>query len=408
MPPDVADLRITSIAAGGDGVARHGDMVVFVPRSAPGDRVRATLSRRRRFAHGRVQRILDPSPDRVEPPCPHYDGDRCGGCQLQHLTPDAQRAAKAGIVRDAITRIGKRSADAPAVEPSPAQWRYRNKLTLALRRREGRWIAGLHPYDAPGAVFAMRDCLITAEEVLAVWRSILAAADWLPDEPSLRGAVRVADGSASFVLEGGAAWPGATEFFAAIPELGGLWWAPDGEARRLLHARDEGASPAFGQVNPAMADVLRRYVLQRVGARNPGTVIDAYGGDGALSAELDASRLRLTMIELDDEAVARARARLSPAVRIVHGRVEETLAGALPADIVIVNPPRAGLDARVPETLAHLPDDGRPAIVYVSCDPATLARDIARLPAYDIASLRAFDMFPQTAHVETVCELVPA
>jgi 23S rRNA (uracil1939-C5)-methyltransferase len=355
-----------------------------------------------------VQRILEPSPDRVEPPCPHYDGDRCGGCQLQHLAPDAQRDAKAGIVRDAITRIGKRQADAPAVEPSPEQWRYRNKLTLALRRREGRWVAGLHPYDAPGAVFALRDCLITADTVIAVWRSILAAAEWLPDEPSLRGAVRVADGTASFVLEGGTAWPRSGDFFGAVQELAGLWWVPEGESRRLLHARGEAASPAFGQVNPAMAEVLRAHVLQRIAARNPRTVIDAYGGEGTLSAALDASRLRLTMIELDDDAVARARARLAPAVRIVHGRVEETIASALPADLVILNPPRAGLDPRVPERLAHLPDDSRPAILYVSCDPATLARDIARLPGYRIASLRAFDMFPQTAHVETVCELVPA
>jgi 23S rRNA (uracil1939-C5)-methyltransferase len=407
----LADLLITGIAAGGDGVARHEGMVVFVPRTAPGDRVRAELRPRRRFAQGRLRRVLEPSADRVDPPCVHYVRDRCGGCQLQHLRIEAQRGAKAAIVRDALVRIGKRDVARPEVRPSASDWRYRNKLTLAMRRRAGRWIAGLHPYDEPGAVFALEDCSITSTRVLEVWRAVLSASDRLPDAASLRGAVRAADGDASFVLEGGADWPGAAEFFAAVPELGALWWVPDGGPRRLLHARGGAtASPAFAQVNPPVAGALREYVLERLGALGARTVVDAYAGEGELAAALEQRGAAVTTIELDAEAVAHTRMKLSSGARVMEGRVEDVLERALPADAVVLNPPRAGLHQRIPRLLAPRPASraALPALLYVSCDPATLARDLARLPDYRIASLMAFDMFPQTAHVETVCELHPA
>ena len=404
----LADLLITSIAAGGDGVARHEGMAAFVPRTAPGDRVRAELRPRRRFAQGRLRHILEPSPDRVEPPCPHYVRDRCGGCQLQHMRIEAQRSAKAGIVRDALVRIGKRAAEPPEVRPSPSDWRYRNKLTLALRRRGDRWIAGLHPYDDPAAVFALEDCLITSEPVLDVWRAVLAQAERLPRVPALRGAVRAGDGTASFVLEGGTAWPNASAFFESVPELDALWWIPDGGTRELLFARaDAPAGPAFAQVNPGTAAALRAHLLDTLSALGARSVIDAYAGEGDLAEALEQRGVHVTTLELDAEAVARTRARLSPEARVVEGRVEDTLAAVLPADAIVLNPPRAGVHERVTGIIAAAPDP-RPVLLYVSCDPATLARDLARLPAYRIASLVAFDMFPQTAHVETVCALHPA
>ena len=412
--PAVADLDITSIAAGGDGVARHEGLVVFVPRTAPGDRVRAELHIKGRFARGTIRELLAPSPVRVDPPCVHYERDRCGGCQLQHLSPDAQLQAKSLIVHDAVTRIGKRPVDAPAVRPSPSAWRYRNKLTLALRRRGTRWIAGLHPYDAPGRIFALDDCPITREAVIDVWRAVLAAAQWLPDESSLRGAVRSDDEGVAFTVEGGTAWPAAERFFAAVPSLTALWWKPDAGPRRLLHARGEApASPSFTQVNPGMARALHAHVLDRIAARAPVSVVDAYAGHGDLALSLERRGTAVTVIELDAEAVARARARVSSGTRVIEGRVEDTLAGVLPSDLIVFNPPRTGLHERIPALLEQATSSSpsqpatRPALVYVSCNPATLARDIARLPSYRIASLVAFDMFPQTAHVETVCELIP-
>ncbi|HYC49812.1 MAG TPA: hypothetical protein VEB19_01760, partial [Gemmatimonadaceae bacterium] len=130
------DLRIDSIAAGGDGVGRYGRMVVFVPRSAPGDLARVRAEQQDRLMRGAIETLIEPSPRRVEPPCPHYTMDRCGGCQIQHIAYAAQLEAKSAIIHDALTRIGKVPlAQAPAVEPSSLEFRYRLKLTMALRRR---------------------------------------------------------------------------------------------------------------------------------------------------------------------------------------------------------------------------------------------------------------------------------
>ena len=141
-------------------------------------------------------------------------------------------------------------------------------------------------------------------------------------------------------------------------------------------------------------------------SRRPETAVDAYAGLGETALELARRGLTVTAIELDADAAAWSRTRLPPGSQSIAGRVEDVLGPALPADVVILNPPRAGVDRRVAEIL----DSARPAprtVIYVSCDPATLARDVARMPAYRIASIESFDMFPQTAHVETVCELVP-
>ena len=117
------DVEIDSIAAGGDGVARTDGLVVFIPRSAPGDVGRARIEKAGRFARARWETIGRPGPSRVEPPCAHYVIDRCGGCQLQHMSYEAQLDAKSGIIRDAFQRIGKRTIPRPPVRPSPTQWR---------------------------------------------------------------------------------------------------------------------------------------------------------------------------------------------------------------------------------------------------------------------------------------------
>ena len=135
-------------------------------------------------------------------------------------------------------------------------------------------------------------------------------------------------------------------------------------------------------------------------------MVDAYAGAGATAIPLALDGAMVVAIEADREAVAYCAARLPEGSRAVAARVEDVLARALPADVVLINPPRVGVHEQVAATLQNLVDAPR-AVIYVSCDPATLARDLARMPRYRIASLRAFDMFPQTAHVETVCELVP-
>lgn len=402
------DVRIDSIAAGGDGVARHENIVVFVPRSASGDVVRVEAIQDGRLMRGTILEVLEPSRDRVDPPCAHYTQDKCGGCQIQHIGYEGQLPAKSRIIADALSRIGKIGlAEPPRVEPSAKQWRYRTKLTLALRRSGPEWIAGLRRYDDPDAVFQLRDCLITDERVVAAWRSVMAEQAHFPQARRLRGAVRLLEDSFAFTLEGGDVWPGSERFFLAVPSLGQLFWHPEGKSRRLLasrHQREAGAS--FTQINPVVAAQLREWVTQLATSARPKVAVDAYAGTGDIAVALAEQGARVTAIEIDRDASRFCAERLSGASRAVAAPVEKALPDALPADLVVLNPPRTGLDERVPRQLqtGEIPR----TLIYVSCNPATLARDVKRLDRYRIRSLRGFDMFPQTAHVETVCELVPA
>ena len=404
-----AEVAIESIAAGGDGVGRVDGRVVFVPRSAPGDVAVVDVPEGGRFARVDYRALRVASSLRVQPPCAHYVVDRCGGCQLQHIGYDAQLEAKSRIVRDAMQRIGRREIDPPVVRPSTLPWRYRRKLTLALRRRGKEWFAGLHPYDDPGRVFALDDCPITNQQVLEAWRNVLRGARYLPQVQELRGAVRLDDDeSASLTIEGAREWTSSEALFAEVPRLAALWWIPDGGERRCLHTRKAAATPgaSFAQVNPAVAGPLQERVVARAMAYRPQTVVDAYAGLGDTAAALAKRGARVTAIELDPDAVAWSATRLPVGSRAIVGRVEHVLGSLLPADVVIVNPPRAGVDRRVAEILERA-NPAPSAILYVSCDPATLARDVSRLPRYRIVSVESFDMFPQTAHVETICELAP-
>lgn len=405
--PRTVSLAIDAIASGGDGVARSEGLVVFVPRTAPGDVITATIAGKGHFARGTLRTVTRPSPDRIDPPCPHYTRDRCGGCQLQHMGYAAQLAAKQRIIADAIGRIGKRPVAPPPVASSVSEWRYRTKLTLALRHRGGGWIAGLHPYDNPGHVFPLADCPITDRRVVTTWREILEAARFFPDAPTLRGSVRWTAEGPTFVLSGAARWSTRNEFFDAVPTLAAAYWEPAERPRELVGDRRATRTPAasFAQVNPEVAGVLRQFVRERVLSFAPSKVIDAYSGAGELAAELVAAGVLVTAIELDADAARWAEQRLPPPSRSIAGRVEDVLPRLPAADVIVVNPPRGGLHEQVTAELEG--DHAARAIVYVSCDPATLARDIARLPSYAIASLDAYDMFPQTSHVETVCVLIP-
>jgi 23S rRNA (uracil1939-C5)-methyltransferase len=406
----VVSVQIESIAAGGDGVGRTNGLVVFVPRTAPGDVVTAQISGKGHFARGALRRIVTPSAVRIEPPCPHYTKDKCGGCQLQHMTYDSQLAAKQLIDRDSLQRIGKRNAGAPAIERSPKEWRYRTKLTLAMRRRGVRWVAGLHPYDDPVRVFPLADCPITDRRVVAAWHEVMQADAYFPDGKELRGSVRITSGGPTFVMMGGQSWGAREQFTAAVPSISAVWWEPAEEKpRRLLYDKrsDRAPSASFAQVNAEMAEILREYVLKLARSYKPESAVDAYSGAGHTAVALAGEGIGVTAIELDADASEWSASRLTGSSRAIRGRVEDELPAVLPADLVILNPPRAGVDARVTATLEAEAARLR-GVIYISCNPATLARDLARLPAFRIESLHAFDMFPQTAHVETVCELRPA
>ena len=404
-------LEIASLAAGGDGVARADGLVVFTPRTVPGDQVTVDLRVEGRVGRGTLRRIDRPSVDRVAPTCVHYEApDRCGGCQWQQVAIAAQREAKRQMVQDAFRRIAKREVPVPAIVAGKP-WRYRRTLTLAIRRDGARVWAGLRAFDDPEAVFALEDCLITDPRVVATWREIVAAAAHLPPGNRLRGTVRWVEARPLFVLTGGTEWPALSAFLDAVPSLAAIWWEAEGKRRRLVADRRPTGIPgaSFVQVNAEVAERMQAHLVAMVLAHRPAYVLDAYSGSGASAVALAAEGVRVTAIELDEEATAYAATRLAAPSRAIAARVEEALPHHLPADVVILNPPRAGVDARVTVALARTVEAGQAprAIVYVSCDPATLARDVARLPGWRVDSLLSFDMFPQTAHVETVCVLVP-
>ena len=398
-------VRIRAIAAGGDGVGALADgRAVFVPRSAPGDLLELTgVTLASRFARARIGRVLEPSPDRVEPACPHYDRDQCGGCQLQHLAPEAQRAARRRLVADAFRRIGRQEIAEPPLEPSDLEWGYRTRISLAVQGRR----IGFHRASRPDQVFDLERCAVAREELNTLWTAVRANRRLLPRNAD-RLTLRVERGGGLHLMvqvRGGEAWTGAGELGRALSR-GGLeaviWWWPEGGAPRVLSgARDPYPATVFEQVHPAMGDRVRRHAVAELGEVAGRHVWDLYAGIGETTAAVLDRGATVTSVEVDGRAVALAgrRGRCEGVTRIA-ARVEDVIGSLPPADAVIVNPPRAGLDASVTRQLSAFPSF---RLVYVSCDPATLARDAARLAGgYAVSSVHGFDLFPQTAHVETV------
>lgn len=420
-----------SIAAGGEGVGRLPDgRAVFVHRTAPDELVSVRLtSERPRWARGQLLEILEPSPVRRPGVCPHYG--ECGGCTLEHLEYDAQLEAKRGIVRSALARIGGLTVDVPRVVASPREFRYRNRVSFALRRLPGgHVIAGFHALKDPDRIVDVDGaCLLPEEPIARAWNSLRASwgenAELLPSGRSLRLTLRsTATGAVSLLIEGGNRDGRLDELTNGATGIAAIWHRP-GEGEEAFHAAGERGLPeawgdesfevsgrAFLQVNREAAALLDAHVLDQCGDVEMLDVVDAYCGIGAHARRLARRGARVTGIELDPEAIRIAEslslaadstgsAGLAPTY--LRDRVEAVIESCLPADLVLLNPPRAGVVEEVTHALLNQP----PArILFVSCDPATLARDLKRLsPRFELSSIRCFDLFPQTAHVETVVTL---
>jgi 23S rRNA (uracil1939-C5)-methyltransferase len=436
--PPAGRVRILRLAAGGDGVGKLEDgRTVFVPRTAPGDLVELTAVRQRqRFARGRIARLVEPGPGRTAPRCLHYVAQECGGCQLQHLDGATQLEAKRSIVNDALTRIGRLDFPVPPVIGVDDPWGYRSRITLGLG--PGRRIAGFHPLDQPGRVFDLERCEIAAPQLNRFWERLHPLLHLLP--PDAEQLVLRLDRELGVHVvvkaRGDQAWGRGkrlAEQLALRQVHAAVWWQPDGGAPRVV-AGDHEPFPAtvFEQVHPALADRVRQWALEQMGAGLDDHVWDLYAGIGETTAALYARGATVESVELDRRAVDLGERRWHEAMReapesqrpepagvIRHvGRAEEIVGHLRDPDLVVVNPPRAGLDRRVTDAvLARRPR----RLVYISCDPATLARDLARLctpavvigppsrravePPYRLIGLQPFDLFPQTAHVETVAVL---
>jgi 23S rRNA (uracil1939-C5)-methyltransferase len=363
----------------------------------------------KRFARARLGRLLEASPDRVEPRCPHYDGDECGGCQLQHLNYEAQLLGRRTFVGDALRRLGKRDVPDPPIDPAAKTFDYRTKLTLHASEDERR--IGLHRYGRPDEVFDLKWCHITVPELMELWRAIRALRPFLP--PRVEQIVLRLDrngGRHVVVRVGqGEVWDGFERLRRelerrAIPVT--IWYQPEGGAARAVAGAGE-AFPAtvFEQVHPEMGDRVRAFALEQLGDVSGRRVWDLYAGIGETTAQLTAKGATVESVEFDRRAVAEAEARGPSSAKRHTGRVEDLLRELRAPDLVIANPPRTGMDERVSAELDRLAPN---RLVYISCDPATLARDLQRLQRFRLCLVQAFDLFPQTTHVETVAVLEPA
>jgi 23S rRNA (uracil1939-C5)-methyltransferase len=351
MNSDLIELTITDLAFGGEGVGRHGGQVVFVPFTAVGDRVQVRVIRRKKqFCHGEVVRVVEPSADRVAPPCPLYG--RCGGCQYQHLSYEAEIRAKEKQLRDLLGRIGK-FQDVPIGPVLVAEpYGYRNRITV--HNEEG--IVGFRATDGRTLV-DVKECLLASPEV----NKKLA---------QLR------------------------EKFRPRPHYS-------------IRA-DEVLGEAFYQTNRLLNRTLLDTVSAAVGS--PRALLEGYAGVGFFTAAL-ANRVRMGIaIESDPKACAEARRTLPGHIEVVEASVEEALAAAydrLQGEdlVVLLDPTREGLSEVVRRDLLRMK---AARMVYVSCHPATLSRDLKELAeTWKIQSVQPIDLFPRTAHLETVTTLVP-
>jgi 23S rRNA (uracil1939-C5)-methyltransferase len=413
-------VHIRGLSSEGAGVGNLADgRVVFVPRTAPGDEVRVSITEGKpRWARGRLREVLVPSSDRVPPVCPYYD--ECGGCALQHVSYEQQLHWKGETVREALKRISHVDVSLSAVVPSPLESGYRSRLSFTLMRLPGgRVVAGFHHLAAPGRIVDIDEgCILPEPALAAVWTDLRAAwgedARRLPSGPKLRLTLRAVDEGVILVVEGGRG-PGRPDILLREVERLVAVWAHDPKSgtRRLaglkqFHDTRYGETlrtgpTTFLQVNRAASEALRGWVLDQ-GQVSPGErVVDAYCGVGSYGRELAKLGAQVVGIERHPEAAKAATRDAPEGFTVWPGAVEDRISEAMPAELVILNPPRTGIDARVADALRTA---GPPRLIYVSCAPARLARDIGRLSeSYQVTDVRVFDLFPQTAHVEVVAVL---
>jgi 23S rRNA (uracil1939-C5)-methyltransferase len=306
--------------------------------------------------------------------------------------------------------------EVPAVEAAPDPWGYRARVTLAMG--PGRRHAGFHPLDQPSRVFALEQCPIAQVGVMQLWTALRPHLHLVPATAKTLMLRLDRDGRRHVVVrdEGTEVWnrgPALSRAVAdTIPDLSVWWQPPKGAARVTGGGSDPFPATVFEQIHPLMGDRIRAWAVDELGDISGRHVWDLFAGIGETSERLLSGGATVESVELDRRAVdlaerrgavPTARPAGNPGIRRHAGRVEEMAGRLRRPDAVIANPPRGGLEAGAVEALVS-----RPArrLVYVSCDPATLARDLAQLAAaYRLTRLQPFDMFPQTAHIETVAVL---
>jgi len=453
------DLVITDLGHDGQGIGRSGDAVVFVPGALPGEQVRVRLVHRaRRHWLAELELVTLASDQRCRPPC--ILAERCGGCSLQHLSPGAQGQWKSQAVGQALARIGKLDHPLLPLLEAASGLGYRNRAVIPLERRPdgslrcGYYLRGSH------RIVNMNHCPVLdprLDDLIKPLKADLEASPWPVDRHGQPGgglrhlALRLGANSGELLLtliSSHGRLPGLVELAnhwqERWPQLVGvclnlqplptnLLMGPTTEliaGRNWLHEKFAGfefqiASDTFFQVFTAQAERVVPLLLQAmagltssqppatVTAKVPVTVIDAYCGIGTYSLPIAASGLQVLGLELNPQAVKlaetnAARNGLAQRCQFLAGDVAQLLAVRLPtATALFVDPPRRGLEAQVVAAICACPPQ---RLAYLSCDPASLARDLEALVSggpYRLLSVQPIDFFPNTSHVEvfTVLEL---
>ena len=441
------ELHVDSLAYGGNGVARLNGFVVFVRRGLPGDTVRARVTKvKRGYAEATATEVLAPSPDRTDAPCKHYY-EGCGGCRFQDLRYEAQVAAKEAQVRDALVRIGG-IAEPPLepILPAEEQFHYRNKLEYSFTQTQRGAALGFHRAGRWDEVLEVDRCWLTTDLGNGIRDAVR---DWaqeeaLPpfDQEAQRGYLRhlvVREGrNTGHALVQLVTAPGdlqgADRLVAALrefPEVRSIHWAVNDSPaevtnlptnllwgdeaieEELLGLRFRVRPNAFLQTNTRMAELLYDLAIEYAELTGSETVYDLYCGIGTIGLAMAGHALTVWGVEANEESVACAieNAGLNSITNAaffagdVGASLEELAERAGRPDVAVVDPPRAGLSGKALRRLARLE---APRIVYVSCNPTTLAgnvKDLAGEWGYTLRRVKPVDMFPHTPHVESVALL---
>ncbi len=402
------DVELTVLVYGGDAMGRLPDgRAVFVPFALPGEKVRLRLVEERRgFCRAELLQVIEPSPQRITPRCAHFTV--CGGCHYQHLPYPNQLHAQDALVREQLTRIsGITDPPVKPIRPSPWEWNYRNALQfhLTAEGKVGYQKASSHQ------VVAITECHLPEAPLDALWRQL----DFEPGSGLERIELRLGDNDEALLeLEGRE--PNPPDFAVDFP-ISAVYHSPAGKMAlsgvdfvliEVLGFPFQVSAGSFFQVNTPQAEAMVKHVLELVQLNRQSTVLDLYSGVGLFSAFLAPKAGRLVAVESAPSACEDFAANLDSFdnVELYEGLAEEILPYLeIKPDVVVADPPRAGI---APPALDAIVAMQPPTIVYVSCDPSTLARDTRRLlkAGYTLDQVTPFDLFPQTFHIENIARFM--
>jgi len=401
------EILLTTLAYGGDAMGRLEDgRAVFVPFGLPGERVRIRLTEEKRgFARGELGEILEASPHRIVPRCKHFGV--CGGCHYQNLPYEEQLEAKREILRDQLTRIGR--IENPPVQDmvaSPNPWNYRNHVQFHLTEEGKLGYVGVGTSFAKG-IIPVTECHLPEASINSLWPQL----EFGPGTDIARVSLRTGkEEELMLILESDSAESPELEIEAEISvvhvfEDNAVVIAGNDHIVIPVLGRDFRVfATSFFQVNTAMVEKMFQHLLTFLPVSLSTTLVDVYCGVGLFSAFLASKCERVIGIESSPSACEDFSFNLDEFdnIELYEGLAEEVIPylEAKP-DIVLVDPPRAGLEKRVVDGILKLSPQ---VIAYVSCDPSTLARDSKRLieGGYKLKQVTPFDLFPQTYHIESI------